>query len=51
MATKDITLMDRRLPEVLSHDVDQLIYYYYPRSVAEPNRAMQVIARHVKTFK
>lgn len=51
LATKDIALMDQRLPEVLSHDVDQLIYYYYPRSVAEPDRAMQVIARHVKNFK
>jgi hypothetical protein len=44
---EDLELMDRRLPEVIAAPVDHLIYYYYPRNVADPDRAMAVIKRHV----
>lgn len=47
LATADIPLMDKRLPEVLQHPVDHLIYYYYPRNVADPEKAMQVISKHL----
>lgn len=50
LATEDIGLMDRRLPEVLDRKVDHLIYYYYPRNVAEPDRAMNVLRRHLVNF-
>jgi hypothetical protein len=50
LATEDIALMDRRLPDVLEHKVDHLIYYYYPRNVAEPDRAMNVLQRHLRNF-
>ena len=50
LATEDIALMDRRLPEVLERKVDHLIYYYYPRNVAEPDRAMGVLQRHLRKF-
>ncbi len=51
IATPDIPLMDKRLSEVIEKSVDHLIYYYYPRSVAEPDRAMNVIAQHMKKYK
>ena len=51
IATPDIPLMDKRLSEVIAKPVDHLIYYYYPRSVAEPDRAMNVIAQHMKQYK
>ena len=44
---EDVELMDRRLPEVIKADVDHLIYYYYPRNVADPDRAMAVVKKHV----
>ncbi|WKN44202.1 hypothetical protein [Tunicatimonas pelagia] len=50
LATKDIDLMNRRLPEIVAQGVDQLIYYYYPRSVAEPDRAMHVIKKHLRNY-
>ncbi len=51
MSDKDIDLMDRRLPEVLALDAEHICYYYYPRSVSDPERAMQVLARHLKAFR
>lgn len=50
LATADIPLMDKRLPEVLDHQVDHLIYYYYPRNVAEPDKAMNIIKKHLKSL-
>jgi len=29
---------------------EQLIYYYYPRNIEQPDRNMGVIARHVKAY-
>ncbi len=50
LLTEDIALMDHRLPEVLDRQVDHLIYYYYPRNVADPDRAMNVLRRHLVNF-
>ena len=43
----DVALMDRRLPELMAMGPDHLIYYYYPRSVEDPDAAMAVIGRHL----
>jgi hypothetical protein len=39
--------MDRHLPEVLQRGADLYLYYYYPRNVAEPDRTMEVLGRHL----
>lgn len=43
-----LELMDRRLPDVLAMAPEQLIYYYYPRNVPDPDRAMGILRRHLK---
>lgn len=40
--------IDRRLPEVPARAPEQLIHYYCPRNVPDPDRAMDVLWRHVK---
>jgi hypothetical protein len=47
---EDLQLMDRQLPQVIAAPVDHLIYYYYPRNVVDPDRAMAVVKRHVSSF-
>ncbi len=47
---QDLELMDRQLPQVIAAPVDHLIYYYYPRNVVDPDRAMGIIKRHVSGF-
>lgn len=42
--------MDRNYPAVLAQRPDMAAYYYYPRNVDEPDRAMAVIAGHIKKF-
>jgi hypothetical protein len=46
-----ISAMDDCLPRVLTLNPDQLIYYYYPRSVEDPDRAMAVIAKHLSRWR
>lgn len=48
MPAQDIALMDRGLPTVLAHQPDQLIYYYYPRNIGDPDRNMAIMARHLR---
>ncbi|MEQ9440011.1 MAG: hypothetical protein RIG62_13230 [Cyclobacteriaceae bacterium] len=50
MAMADARIMDQRLPEVIAKGVDQLIYYYYPRNLEDPDKIMNIIARHVKHY-
>ncbi len=45
-----IGAMDRRYSEVLALRPDMAAYYYYPRNVQEPDRAMAVIGRHIREF-
>lgn len=40
--------MDRHYGEVLALNADLYLYYYYPRNVQDPDRAMEVVARHIK---
>jgi hypothetical protein len=46
-----IGAMDACLPQVLALNPDQLIYYYYPRSVEDPDRAMAVVAKHLSRWR
>lgn len=46
-----IPLMERRLPEIITKDVDHLLYYYYPRNLQDPEKTMAVIAKNIKNFK
>ncbi len=51
MDMKDLELFRKRLPEVLSKNVDQLIYYYYPRNLEDPEAIMSVIANGIHQYK
>jgi len=42
--------MDRNLPAVLALKPDMAAYYYYPRNVEDADRAMTVIAKHIKNI-
>ena len=44
---RDIAIMDRRMPEVLGLGAEHVCYYYYPRSVSDPELAMSVLAKHL----
>jgi hypothetical protein len=46
-----IPVMDACLPRVLALHPDQLIYYYYPRSVEDPDRAMAVVGKHLSRWR
>jgi hypothetical protein len=41
--------MDRRLPEVLVAAPEWLLWYYYPRSLSDPDGHMAVLGRHLRT--
>jgi hypothetical protein len=45
-----IDAIDRNYPAALALRPDIFAYYYYPRNVEEPDRAMEVIARHIRKF-
>jgi len=45
-----IDVIDRGFPRLLALGADMVSYYYYPRNVQEPERAMGVIGRHIQTF-
>ena len=51
MLDEDAKLMDKRMPEILEKDVDQLIYYYYPRNLQSPDKIINVVAKHIKKFR
>ena len=42
--------MDRHYAAVLAQRPDMAAYYYYPRNVQYPDRAMAIIGKHVKKF-
>lgn len=44
---EDIALMEKGLPEVTNMGADELIYYYFPRNVENPEWAMKVIKKHL----
>jgi hypothetical protein len=51
MATKDYELMDKRLTEVLALDLDQYVYFYYPRNIEKPDENMSIISKHMMKLK
>jgi len=42
--------LDRNYPAVLNLPADLFIYYYYPRNCDEPDRTMEIIGRHIKSY-
>lgn len=50
LAANMVEPMDRHLPEVLKSGADLYLYYYYPRNVQQPERAMEVVGRHIKAY-
>ncbi len=51
MADEDVPKMDKRLPEALSLGAEHLLYYYYPRSLEDPDKNMNVLAKHISKIK
>lgn len=51
MAEEDVQIMDRRLPEVLSLGAEHVLYYYYPRSLKDPDRNMNIIKNHLAKWR
>ncbi len=51
MTSAEIPLMDKGLPKVKALGAEQLIYYYYPRNIGEPEKNMATIARHLKNYR
>ncbi len=50
MALWGFPIMDRRWPDVMALKPESLLYYYYPRNVADPDAQMAIIARRLKEF-
>ena len=50
MQDKDVPLMDKRLPEILTKPVDHLIYFYYPRNLETPDYVMKTLVMQLKKF-
>jgi hypothetical protein len=50
MQDKDLPLLDRRMPEVLTKPIDQTIYFYYPRNLQSPDRVMKTVASQLEKF-
>ena len=48
LPAKMIPSMEAGLPKVLALAPDQLIFYYYPRNIGDPDRNMAVIAKAMK---
>jgi len=51
LPARDIPLMDRGMPQVLRMNAEQLIYYYYPRNIGEPDRNMATLAKHLRKYR
>jgi hypothetical protein len=50
MLDEDAKLMNKRLPKILKKDVQQYIYYYYPRNLESPDTIMEVMRKHLIEF-
>jgi len=51
MPNSDIHLLEKGMPELLKMDIDQLIYYYYPRNVEDPDRLMNIIKKNLRNYR
>jgi len=47
---RHLHLLDEGYPRVLQRDIHHLIYYWYPRNVADPERQMNAVRKHVRIF-
>jgi hypothetical protein len=50
LASKDFPLLKKGIPEVIALQPDQLIYYYYPRNVEDPEKAMEIVGEQIRAF-
>lgn len=50
LKSKDFHLLQSGIPQVIALQPDQLIYYFYPRNVSNPEKAMEIIEQQVKNF-
>ncbi len=48
MSAEHCAIMDRHLPQVLQYGAAHVLYYYYGLNVDDPDRAMAVVAKHLK---
>ncbi len=46
----DFPLLKKGIPKVMAMNPDQLIYYYYPRNVDDPEKEMEIISATVKKY-
>jgi len=44
-------LLEKRLPEVLALSPDQLLYYYCPRNVDQPDDMMRILREHLRPMR
>ena len=51
MDDADTKLIEKYLPGIMQKDIDQMIYYYYPRNLKSPEKVMEIIAKNIKSFK
>ena len=47
----DTRLMEKRLDAVLAQGYDHLIYYYYPRSCEDAERAMAILGQAIRRYR
>lgn len=48
MQCQDFDLLDKRLDDTLNLNAAHVLYYYYPRNVDDPDRQMEIMAKHLK---
>lgn len=51
LPAKMIAVMDAGIPRVFAMRPDQLLYYYYPRNIGDPDRNMAVIGKHLRSLR
>jgi len=51
MRDQDVAIMEKQLPQVLKHNVNHLIYYYYPRNLQNPEKNMSTLAKHISKYR
>ena len=47
---RHLDLLDEGYPRVFEREIDHLIYYWYPRNVADPDAQMAVVSKHVRRY-
>ena len=47
LTKEESRVMDKNLDQILNLDLDQVIYYYYPRSLEDPEYTMDIIRKQI----